>query len=289
MPHNQEDQPAFLPGVSVAISAHNEGPVLRECLESVSNWAREIIVVNSGSSDNTAAIAREYTDRVLNSEDRIMLNTNKNRAIEAGRCAWILVLDPDERVSPKLGQQLLAMTALGAEGPAGYWIPRRTYEFGRWLRTMGFYPDHQLRFFRNGRGSFPCRHLHEKLEVRGPTGYLTGHLIHCPPFGMARAVYKENLYSEHRAKVLRERGAQFHVRQLLLGPLRGFLHSYLLGSGWREGLVGLIISMRGAFSSFLVNVKLWELEQTASDQNQDRPKWLLGASPPARDALGRRR
>jgi glycosyltransferase involved in cell wall biosynthesis len=133
-----------------------DAQALRGCLESVKNWAREIIVVDSGSSDETAAIAREYTDRVLTSNNRLMLEINKNRAIEAAGCEWILVLDPDERVSPELAQELLAIAELGADGPAGYRIPRRTYKFGRWVRTMGFYPDHQLRFVRNGRGRFPA-------------------------------------------------------------------------------------------------------------------------------------
>jgi hypothetical protein len=154
---------------------------------------------------------------------------------------------------------------------------------------MGFYPAHQLRFFRNGRGRFPCRHLHEKLEVHGSTGYLTNHLIHRPPFGMAKAVHKQNLYSEHHARVLLDEGQQFRVYRLLLGPPRAFLRAYVFRSGWRDGLVGWIISMRAAYSSFLINVKLWELQQRPSDQYQDRSKWVLAASLPARDAPGRRR
>src|SRR5215212_3449782 len=187
MPQDQQSQPPIRPGISIAISAHNEEAVLGGCLETVKDWAREVIVVDSGSRDRTGALAREYTDRVLTSHNRLMLEINKNRAIEAGTCEWILVLDPDERVSAELAQELLAIAERGTYGPDGYWIPRRTYEFGRWVRTMGFYPDHQLRFFRNGTASFPCHHLHERLEVRGSTGYLTGHLIHRPPFGMAKA------------------------------------------------------------------------------------------------------
>ena len=279
MPRDQHSQPPVVPGISIAISAHNEETVLRGCLESVKDWAREIIIVDSGSRDRTGAVAREYTDRVLTSNDRLMLNINKNRAIEAATSEWILVLDPDERISPALAQVLLAIAEPGAEGPDGYWIPRRTYEFGRWVRTMGFYPDHQLRFFRNGRGRFPCRHLHEKLEVRGPTGYLTDHLIHLPPFGMAKAVYKQNLYSEHHARVLHDAREQFRLHRLLLGPLRAFLRTYVLRSGWREGLVGWIVSMRAAYSSFLVNVKLWELQQTPQNQVGDGSEWALSSSP----------
>lgn len=280
MPRCQQTQPAVVPGISVAISAHNEEAVLRGCLESAKDWAREIIVVDSGSSDKTGAIAREYTDRVLASDDRLMLNTNKNRAIEAGTCEWILVLDPDERVSCELARELLAIAELGAHGPDSYWIARRTYEFGRWVRTMGLYPDHQLRFFRNGRARFPCRDLHETIEVRGSTGYLTGELIHCPPFGMAKAVYKQNLYSEHHAKVLRDRGEPFRGYRLLLGPVRAFVRTYVLRSGWREGRVGWIVSMRTAYTSFLVNVKLWELQQSAPAQPEDRSNWALASSLP---------
>jgi glycosyltransferase involved in cell wall biosynthesis len=285
MPRYRQNQPAVVPGISVAISAHNEEAVLRGCLESAKDWAREIIVVDSGSSDRTRAIAREYTDRVFASDDRLMLNANKNRAIEAGTCEWILVLDPDERVSCDLARELLAIAKLGADGPDAYWIARRTYEFGRWVQTMGLYPDHQLRFFRNGRGRFPCRDLHETVEVRGSTGYLTSELVHRPPFGTAKAVYKQNLYSEHHARVLNDRGELFRVYRLLLRPLRAFLRTYVLRSGWREGLVGWIVSMRTAYTSFLVNVKLWELQQLPPDQLEDRSNWALSSSLPAQDAL----
>jgi (heptosyl)LPS beta-1,4-glucosyltransferase len=120
MSQDQENQPAVVPGISVAISAHNEEAVLRGCLESVKTWAGEIIVVDSGSSDETATIAREYTDHVITTTNRLMLERNKNRAIEAGRCEWILVLDPDEHVSSELAEELLAIAEQGTDGPDGY-------------------------------------------------------------------------------------------------------------------------------------------------------------------------
>jgi glycosyltransferase involved in cell wall biosynthesis len=279
----QQSQPLGGPGISIAISAHNEETVLRGCLESVKGWAREIVVVDSGSSDRTAAVAREYTDIVLTSSNRLMVNVNRNQAIDTATSEWILVLDPDERVSSELAKELLAVAERGADGPDGYWIPYRTYEFGRWIRTMGFYPAHQLRFFRRGKGKFPCRHLHEKLEVRGSTGYLSHHVIHRPPFGMAKAVHKQNRYSEHHAWVLHEGDKQFRLYRLLLGPPRAFLRRYLWRGGWREGVAGWIISVRAAYSSFLVNAKLWELEETPSDRKAERSAWAPSLSPPAPD------
>jgi glycosyltransferase involved in cell wall biosynthesis len=284
MPRDQHSQPTGAPGISIAISAHDEEIVLRGCLESVKGWAREIIVVDSGSRDRTAAIAREYTDRVLTASNRLIANVNRNQAIEAATSAWVLLLDPDERVSPELAEELLAVAERGVDDPDGYWIPYRTYEFGRWIRTMGFYPAHQLRFFRRGKGRFPCQHLHEKLEVRGSTAYLSHHVIHRPPFGMAKAVHKQNLYSEHHVRVLHEGGKQFRLYRLLLGPLRAFLSRYLWRGGWREGIAGWIISVRAAYSSFLINAKLWELQHTPSERQGERSAWVLSLSPPAQDA-----
>jgi glycosyltransferase involved in cell wall biosynthesis len=101
---------AFAPGVSVVMSAHNEERAIRACLESVSEWAGEVIVVDSESADATAEIARSFGATVVHATNKLMLNINKNIAIEEARLEWVLVLDPDERVSAELAAELVAVS-----------------------------------------------------------------------------------------------------------------------------------------------------------------------------------
>jgi glycosyltransferase involved in cell wall biosynthesis len=240
------------------MSAYNEEAVLRDCLTSVKGWAAEIVVVNGSSQDRTESIAREYTDRVLTSTNKLMLNVNKNLAIAAATCEWILLLDPDERVSPELAQELRSIAADPAVRCAGYWMPRRNFELGKWIRAGGHYPSFQLRFFRNGRARFPCLGIHEMVTVAGEVGYLRGDLIHRPPQDLATYVHKRNLYSEHRAVFMYEHGVRFRARNLVLRPLYSMVKYYLLKSGWREGIPGLIIAVSGAYGTFLQDAKLWQ-------------------------------
>lgn len=242
--------------ISVAISAHDEEDVIRGALESVARFATEIVVVDSGSSDRTASIAAEY-GRVIHETNKLMLNVNKNVAIDATTCEWVLVLDPDERVSPELAAELTAVAAGGTDH-AGYWMPRRTIELGRWIQRMGLYPDHQLRFFRRGAARFPCRHIHEMVSLEGGAGYLTGDLLHLPDQDLRDYVHKRNLYSEHRAAFLFEQGFPFRLHRLLGRPVWAFAKQYLLRGGWREGVPGLIIAVSGAYGTFLQDAKLWQ-------------------------------
>ena len=142
---------------------------------------------------------------------------------------------------------------------------------------MGYQPCHQLRFFRRGRGRFPCRAVHEKLEVDGRTGTLAAPLLHFPPGGLAKAVQKQNLYSEYHALARRRDGRRFSLARLLLSPPHMFLRRYLAESGWREGIPGVVLSVQSAYSVFLIHAKLWERE---ADKDADAAE-LLGASDPA--------
>lgn len=246
------------PGISVAMSAYNEEEFIRGSLDSVAGWADEIVVVNGSSTDRTEAIAREYTELIITTTNKLMLEANKNIAIDAATCEWILVLDPDEHVTPELAAELQMISALGEGAKAGYRMPRRNHELGRWIRHMGHYPSRQLRFFRNGRARFPLERLHQMVEVDGPVGDLTGHLDHWPRQSIWSYVQKRNLYSEHYAKSQYEQGVAFRRRDLAVRPVKAFAKQYVAKGGWREGMPGVIIGVSGAYAAFLREAKLWE-------------------------------
>lgn len=249
----------LVPGLSVVTSAHNEQSVLTACLDSVDGLADELVVVDAGSTDGTADLARRHGATVLSEPNRLMLNTNKNVAIDAARREWVLLIDPDERVSPALADEIRGVVDGTIDQSAdAYWILRRNHELGRWIKTMGAHPDPQLRLFRNGHARFPCRHIHEMVEARGRIGHLTGHLEHEPRQSVFEYVHKRNLYSEHRAAELARTGAKFRLHRLLLRPPAFFVKNYVLRGGWREGVPGLIMAVTGAFGTFLQDAKLWQ-------------------------------
>ena len=280
-----ERAPSSVPaGISVVMSAYNEEEFIRAGLDSVAGWADEIVVVNGSSHDRTEAIAREYTDHVVTTTNKLMLNVNKNLAIDAATREWVLVLDPDERVTPELAAELRTIARSEGDPYAGYRMPRRNHELGRWIRHMGSYPDLQLRFFRNGAARFPCRHIHEMVEVQGAVGRLTGDLDHWPRQNLSQFVHKRNLYSEHRATYLYESGTPFRTTSLLFRPIKAFAKQYVAKGGWREGIPGLIIGVSGAYSTFLQDAKLWQKwqENRTVDHSGELDSYL--PSQPSRSA-----
>jgi glycosyltransferase involved in cell wall biosynthesis len=245
---------SFLPGVSVVMSAHNEERTIRACLESVSNWAGEVIVVDSASTDATAEIARSFNATVVPTTNKLMLNVNKNIAIDEAQHEWVLLLDPDERVSDELASELVEAAA-SPVGFDGMWLPRRDRELGRLQNGESL----QLRFFRNGRARFPCQHIHEMVELDGVADRGAGSLLHEPRQSLYEYVHKRNLYSEHRARFLHARGAPFRLHRLLLRPPFAFAKSYFVRGGWRTGVSGLVVAASAAYGTFLQDAKLWQL------------------------------
>jgi glycosyltransferase involved in cell wall biosynthesis len=252
-----------LPGLSVVMAAHNEQDTIEGCLAHLADLADEIVVVDGESTDATVAVARRFTDRVIATTNKAMLEINKNIAMDAARHRWILVIDPDERLTPALGAQIRAVLERDDPELAGYWMPRRNYILGRWARTMGMYPGSQLRLVRNGAGRFSETDHHLPMTVQGRVGYLTGDLVHLSDSRVADIVAKRIRYAEFAAEQMYRSGVPFRATRLVSEPLRSLVTQYLLLGGWLEGLTGLIYAALSAYGAFLRHARLWELHQQA--------------------------
>jgi len=156
-----------VPKLSVTVVAKNEAADLGAALASVA-WADEIVVVDSHSTDETVAIARQYTDRVV-VHDWLGHIEQKNYAASLASHDWILSLDADERVTPELATELQALKA-GEPPEAAFRIPRVTWHLGRWIRTTDWYPDYQDRFYDRRRARWTGRYVHEALRARPKAG-----------------------------------------------------------------------------------------------------------------------
>jgi glycosyltransferase involved in cell wall biosynthesis len=242
--------------ISVAIITQNEERNIRGCLESV-RWADEIVVVDNGSTDRTQAICREYGARVFQ-EDWKGYSGQKNSAIEKARNEWVLSLDADERILPEL---LREMERNLDEDPSvdGYWIPRKNFFLGRWIRRCGWYPDLNLRLFRKSRGRFGERAVHERVEIQGRTVTLSNPLIHETYRSLSDFFQRMDRYSTLAAEEMQRAGRKFRWVDAFFRPPFTFLQMYLLRAGFLEGYSGWLLSVLYSFYTFAKYIKLKEI------------------------------
>ncbi len=228
--------------LSVVLITLNEAANLPRTLASV-RWAQEIIVVDSGSTDATLAIARDCGARVFEEPWR-GFGAQKNSAISHATGDWILSLDADEEVSSGLGAEIQALLA-GSPTFEAYWIPRLNHFLGRALRHGGYWPDPKLRLFRRGGARFQERSVHETLETSRPVGSLRNALIHhCYPT-LEDYIEHMNRYSSAGAAMLVSAGGAPRslpalVWNAVFNPGATFLYNYVFRLGFLDGREGLL-------------------------------------------------
>ncbi|HKR25884.1 MAG TPA: glycosyltransferase family 2 protein [Acidobacteriaceae bacterium] len=246
--------------LSVALITKNEEANLRRTLESV-RWAGEVVVVDSGSTDRTAEIAREFGARFMVEAWRGFV-AQKNFAIAQCTGEWVLALDADEEVSPELAQEIQLLLA-GAPDRDGYFLPRRNFFLGRWIRHGGYWPDPKLRLFRRGAASFEERAVHETMQCSGATGRLRGHLLHHAYPTLESYIEHMNRYStlgagQALAKGKSSRGFVLFLWNVCVNPAATFLYNYGLRGGFLDGREGLLLHLyHSAYVSWKY-AKAWE-------------------------------
>jgi glycosyltransferase involved in cell wall biosynthesis len=246
-----------VPKVSVTIITRNEAADIGAALASVS-WADERIVVDSESTDETVAIARQHTDRVIVQPWQGYV-AQKNFAASLASHDWILSLDADERVTPVLAAEI-QRTLRDVPGLQAFRIPRVTHHLGRWIRTTDWYPDHQVRLYDRRSAQWTGRYVHEALTVTGGIGQLTGDLEHYAYRDIADHLETIDRYTTYAARQMREDGRHAGWLEIAGHPPLAFLRNYLLKGGITDGVPGLVISAMNAYYVFLKFAKLWELQ-----------------------------
>ncbi len=251
--------------VSVAMITFDAERRLEQVLRAAA-FAREIVVVDSGSRDRTLELCRAAGARVVSREFR-GYGDQKNFALGLAECDWVLSLDADEVVSPALAREI---AALPPDPPCdGYRIPRLNYFFGRPLHHGGLYPDRQLRLLRRGRGRFDQRPVHEAARVEGPVGRLRGELHHFSYDHLDDYFARFDRYTRLEAGRLTEAcggrspGPLALARGLCLRPAAKFLRRYLLKAGFLDGAPGLVAALLGSFTMSVSYARHWE--QTRKD------------------------
>ena len=232
--------------ISVCIIAGNEAARIRRALESVAGWTGEIIVVlNDDVSDGTDKIAESFGAKVFRETWKGFV-AQKNSAAEKASLPWLLNLDADEEIPPRLREEI--QRAISANPPhAAFSFPRSTKFCGRWIRHGDWHPDRQTRLWRRGKARWIGAQVHETLQVDGSTGKLRGDLLHHMADTIDAQIKKISSYSEAfaNAAIVKNRGASLF--DLFVRPAFRFLRSYILKCGFLDGWQGLYIAWMTAF------------------------------------------
>ncbi|HEY6001206.1 MAG TPA: glycosyltransferase family 2 protein [bacterium] len=247
--------------LSVCVIAGNEEDRIAGCLASVA-WADEIIVVDSVSADRTAEIARASGARVIVREWPGYV-AQKNFALEQATGDWVLCLDADERISPRLAEGIRGVLAGDGGAFAAYRMARRTFHLGRWILHGGWYPDRKVRLVRRGRARWGGIDPHDRLEPDGAIGDLAGDIEHYTYRDIADHLRTIDRFTTVAARELHARGRGGALRGMLLHPPAKFLKMYLLKAGFLDGAPGFVIAVLGGYYVFLKYAKLWELRRAA--------------------------
>jgi glycosyltransferase involved in cell wall biosynthesis len=243
--------------LSAVLITRNAAAVLETCLESLA-FADEIVVVDSASTDATAAIAARFGARVVQKE-WLGFGRQKQFAVEQAKHDWVLCLDADERVSPQLAASILAALA-GPVSPV-YRMPRRNRFLGRWLSHGEGYPDWSPRLFNRMNARWSDDLVHEKVLYAVTPGTLQGDLMHDSGDDLTAYLDRQNRYTTLAARQAYELGRSAGFFHLLLSPVVRFFKFYVFRLGFLDGMPGLVHISIGCMNSYLKYAKLIELRK----------------------------
>lgn len=250
--------PASRQPLSVAIITLNAAAQLEACLQSA-RFADEIVVVDSGSTDGTQALAERHGARVIE-QDWLGFGPQKQFAVEAAQHDWVLCLDADERVTPEL--QAAIEAALTEPAASAFRFPRCNRFLGRYLKHGEGYPDWSLRLFDRRLARWSDDAVHEKVITDGTVGELRGDLLHESAESLASYLSKQNRYTTLAAEMALAAGKRASFGRIALSPLIRFVKFYVVRQGFRDGLPGLIHIVIGCFNSFLKYSKMLERQNS---------------------------
>ena len=285
--------------LSVALATFNEEKNLGKCLESVKDLASEIVVVDGSSKDKTVEIAKSFGAKVIVTDNPPIFHINKMKAVEASSDEWILQLDADEVVSPKLSEEIKKVIGMsekeleeyqenlprrslflrhqklfeerdGAVGTnkgeyVAFFIPRANYFLGRFLKYGGVYPDGVIRLFKKGKAYLPCVSVHEQYVVLGKVGWLQNNLLHfdSPTFG--KYIKRNNRYTDLIADEIKEKrkglNPFFALDYLFLKPIWWFLLTFFRHKGFLDLWQGFVFSFFSSLRFPISYIKSWTLKK----------------------------
>jgi glycosyltransferase involved in cell wall biosynthesis len=256
--------------ISATIITLNEAANIQAACKSV-DWADEIIVVDSGSADETCEIAERCGARVIKREWPGFA-AQKQFAVDQSAHEWVFSLDADERVSPELRKQIENLRSQPEEQLAdGYRVPRRSFYQGTWIKGGGWYPDFQLRLFRRSKGRWEARLIHESvtMNAEGRVEKLSADILH---YSVRDSAHHHRMIGERYAPLAAEQmlaeGRRTSPLKIAVAAPSAFIRSFFLKGGFRDGVAGLSIASFAAHHAFLKHVMLWEKQRPGGSKQE---------------------
>ena len=266
--------------LSVCLATYQEAKNIHFALDSVIDFADEVVVVDGGSTDGTVAILQSYGPkvRIISTTNKPMFHINKQMALDAARGEWILQLDADEEITTEMRDEILQIIDEGSAtpdhtSPIAYQIPRRNFFLGRPLMKGGVYPDYTIRLYKNGTMYFPCKDVHENVVPKGEQrakyteqsekgrekgkwlGTMEHPMNHYSDPDFQRYLTRWKRYNAAEAKRVIEHAERLHnddharfvlwsivfiMKAFTVLPLMWFFRTYIRHKGFMDGWQGLV-------------------------------------------------
>lgn len=256
--------------LSVVVITKNEEGRIKDCLESVYNWAEELIVVDDESTDKTRDIAQVYADKVLVKKMDIE-GKHRNWAYSQSKYDWVLSLDADERVTPELREEITAVLRKSSAEEA-FTIPRKNFLGSRWLQWGGQYPAPQLKLFRKDKFKWEEAEVHPRAFLEGECGHLKSPLLHYTYRDFGDFIKKLNSQTTLEAKKwinlykVNPRKADYKMNGLHVfwRCLDRFIRTYFVKRGWKDGFIGFMVAFFASLYQIASYAKYWEMKKQIS-------------------------
>ena len=259
--------------ISVAVATYNEEHNIKDFLDCL-KWVNEIILVDGNSTDKTRQIAKNYKKvKIIKTINKAIFHINKQKAIDKCKSDWILQLDADERVTPRLKKEIqyILKRPINKVPYNGFWIKRKNYFLGEFLQKGGQYPDPVIRFFKNNKGWLPCKSVHEQVEINGKISSLKNDLLHYADYSFSRYIERNNRYTTLIAQELIDQDFKINflsiLNYFLVKPIHWFLLTYFRHKGFVDGFPGFIFCYFSSLRFPIAFIKFWELKKTKRSIN----------------------
>jgi glycosyltransferase involved in cell wall biosynthesis len=249
--------------ISGAIITYNEEKNIKDCIESLYEICEEIIVLDSFSTDKTKEIATSFSKVKFYQHEFDGHVEQKNRALTLCKYEWVISLDADERISPKLKNEILELKKQPERMNQynGFKIPRLTYHLGRFIYHSGWYPQRRYRLFKKDFAVWVGENPHDYIEIKGKGGKLKGDIIHYSFKDLSHQIDTINKFSSIVAFNRYHRNKRFSILKCIYKPIVKFLEIYVFKLGFLDGFAGFTIAVASSFSTFLKNAKMYELQK----------------------------
>lgn len=245
--------------VSVVIIAKNEEERIEDCLRSAA-WADEIVLVDDGSTDRTVEIAKKYTDKIIRRAMDIE-GRHRNFAYGLARNEWVLSLDADERITPRLAQEIEKVARQNHDPNVCYAIPIKTFIGREWIQGAGYYPAAKTRLFRKGKFRYEEARVHPKAIYEGPCGTLKGDILHYSCRNLEQWIGKFNRETSLEAEKWILDGRRVMLANALRKSADRFLKNYFLKKGLQNGFMGFFMSVFHGLYQLISYAKYRELKR----------------------------